>query len=151
MPGAFSGLPFPWPASSSLPSGQVAEAYAQQMRVAALSMMQASRGPQEEQSSYLGEMAAAQQHLAAMFQQGYNSYMMGSMVRPAAVCGSVSASELAAMFQQGLDSYMTGFRGETCCAAWPHIHITRVTSAAEGQKSLSGLATLLAGPVCTDT
>ena len=86
LPGAFPSLPFSWAAPSSLPSGQVAEAYAQQMRLAALSMVQASRGPQEEQSSYLGEMTAAQQHLAAMFQQGYNSYMMGSMVRPAAVC-----------------------------------------------------------------
>lgn len=104
MPGAFPGLPFPWAAPSSLPSGEVAEAYAQQLRMAALSMMQASRGPQEEQSNYLGEMATAQQHLAAMFQQGYNSYMMGSMmgsmVRPAAeLCQSWP--RVGGHFQQG--------------------------------------------------
>ena len=84
LPGAFPAPPFPWAAAGSLPSGQVAEAYAQQMHMAALSMMQASRGPQEERGNCLDDMAAAQQHLAAMFQQGYNSYMMGSMVRPAA-------------------------------------------------------------------
>ncbi len=105
MPGAFPGLPFPWAAPSSLPSGEVAEAYAQQLRMAALSMMQASRGPQEEQSNYLGEMAAAQQHLAAMFQQGYNSYMMGSMVRPAAeLCQSWPQSWRS--FPAGHSSYM---------------------------------------------
>ena len=102
MPTAFSGLPLPWAAPSSLPSGQVADAYAQQMRVAALNMMQASRGPQEEQSSYLGEMAAAQQHLAAMFQQGYNSYMMGSMVKPAAVCGQCGPQSWRPCSSRGL-------------------------------------------------